>query len=82
MQRELTTVFYGVPGHAEPNQLMFVIIAAFHLDFFLKTAIGYEQMFYVPHIPNYSTENIREILYESRANIVKSRVVGHRSLRR
>ena len=37
-------------------------------------------MFY--HIPNDITENIREILYESRANIVKSRVVGQSWLRR
>ena len=78
------TVFYGVVGHAEPNQLLFVVIATFHLDFlsYFKAAIRYEQVFYVPHIPNVSTENIQEILYESRANIVKSRVVGHSSSRR
>jgi hypothetical protein len=69
-------VFYGVVGHAEPNQL------TSRLDFFFKAAIGYEQVFYVPHMPNVSTENIQEILYESRANIVKSRVVGHSSSRR
>jgi hypothetical protein len=78
----LSPVFYGVLGHTKPNWFMFVVVAAFHLDFFFKAAIGYEQVFYVTHIPNDSTENIQEILYESRANIVKSRVVGHSSLRR
>jgi len=52
------TVFYGVVGHAEPNRLMFIVIAALCLDFFSKAAIGYEEVFYVPCIPNDTTENI------------------------